>query len=73
VARIVFGAGLVIELLGFVILINRRWAFIGGVAIIALHLSISRLMNLNFEAHMIAVLIYCVNLPGLGKMVKGEV
>ena len=72
VARIVFGAGLVIELLGFVILINRRWAFIGGVAIIALHLSISRLMNLNFEAHMIAVLIYCVNLPGLRKMVKGE-
>jgi hypothetical protein len=70
VARIVFGAGLVIELLGLVILINRRWAFIGGVAIIALHLSISRLMNLNFEAHMIAVLIYCVNLPGLRKMVK---
>lgn len=72
VARIVFGAGLVIELLGFVILINRRWAFIGGVAIIALHLSISRLMNLNFEAHMFAVLIYCVNLPGLRKMVRGE-
>ena len=72
IARIVFGAGLVIELLGFVILINRRWAFIGGVAIIALHLSISRLMNLNFEAHMFAVLIYCVNLPGLRKMVRGE-
>jgi hypothetical protein len=72
VARIVFGAGLVIELLGFVILINRRWAFIGGVAIIALHLSISRLMNLNFEAHMIAVLIYCVNLPGLRKIARGE-
>lgn len=72
IARILFGAGLVIELLGFVILINRRWAFIGGVAIIVLHLSISRLMNLNFEAHMIAVLIYCVNLPGLRKMVRGE-
>jgi hypothetical protein len=53
-------------------LINRRWAFVGGVAIIALHLSISRLMNLNFEAHMFAVLIYCVNLPGLRKMVRGE-
>lgn len=73
VGRIVFGAGLVIELLGFVILINRRWAFIGGVAIIALHLSISRLMNLNFEAHMIAVLIYCVNLPGLIRMVRRSV
>lgn len=70
IARIVFGAGLVIELLGFVILINRRWAFVGGVAIIALHLSISRLMNLNFEAHMVAVLIYCVNLPGLIVMAR---
>jgi hypothetical protein len=29
-------------------------------------------MNLNFEAHMFAVLIYCVNLPGLRKMVRGE-
>lgn len=71
VARFVFGAGLVIELIGFVILINRRWAFIGGVAIIALHLSISRLMNLNFEAHMFAALIYCVNLPGVVKMWRG--
>lgn len=72
VARVVFGAGLVIELLGFVILINRRWAFLGGVAIIALHLSISRLMNLNFEAHMLAALIYCVNLPGFLKMLRGQ-
>lgn len=71
IARLVFGGGLLIELLGFVILINRRWAFIGGLAIIALHLSISRLMNLNFEAHMIAVLIYCVNIPGMLKMARG--
>ena len=72
VARLVFGAGLVIELLGFVILINRRWAFLGGLTIIALHLSISRLMNLNFEAHMLAALIYCVNLPGFLKMLRGQ-
>ncbi len=72
IARVVFGSGLLIELLGFVILINRRWSFIGGLAIIALHLSISRLMNLNFEAHMLAVLIYCVNLPGLRKMIRGS-
>ncbi len=71
-ARVVFGGGLLIELLGFVILISRRWSFAGGLAIIALHLSISRLMNLNFEAHMYAVLIYCVNLPGLRKMLRGE-
>lgn len=71
-ARLVFGAGLFIELAGFVILINRRWAAIGGLAIIALHLSISKLMNLNFEAHMLAAAIYLVNLPGLGKAWRGE-
>ncbi len=71
-ARLIFGAGLFIELAGFVILINRRWAVIGGLAIIALHLSISKIMSLNFEAHMVAVLIYAVNLPGLGKMWRGE-
>jgi hypothetical protein len=70
IARIVFGGGLLIELLGFVILISRRWSFIGGVAIIALHLSISRLMNLNFEAHMLAALIFCVNLPGLAILAR---
>ncbi len=69
-ARLLFGSGLLIELLGFVILISRRWSFLGGIVIIALHLSISRLMNLNFEAHMIAVLIYCVNLPGILKLTK---
>ena len=72
VARLVFGAGLFIELAGFVILINRRWALIGGLAIIALHLSISKIMSLNFEAHMLAVLIYAVNLPGLVKTWRGE-
>jgi hypothetical protein len=72
IARLVFGSGLLIELLGFVILISRRWSFIGGIAIIALHLSISRLMNLNFEAHMLAALIYCVNLPGLAKTWRGD-
>jgi len=69
-ARLLFGAGLFIELAAFVILINRRWAFIGGICIIALHLSISKLMNLNFEAHMLAVFIYLVNLPGLGAMLR---
>ena len=72
VARLLFGAGLFIELAGFVILISRRWALIGGVSIIALHLSISRLMNLNFEAHMLAALIYLVNLPGLMKAWRNE-
>ena len=67
VARVFFGTGLLIELAGFVILISRRWAFFGGLAIIALHLSISKVMDLHFEYHMAAVLIFLVNLPGLRK------
>lgn len=63
-ARLVFGSGLLVELLGFVILINRRWALAGGLAIIALHLSISQLMSLNFLTHIFAALIFLVNVPG---------
>jgi len=60
IARLFFGAGLLIELLGFVILINRAWAFWGGLAIIALHLSISKVMDLHFEYHMAAALVFLV-------------
>lgn len=63
-ARLFFGMGLLIELCGFVVLINRRWALLGGVAIIALHLSISQVMSLNFMSHIYAVLIFLVNAPG---------
>jgi hypothetical protein len=70
-ARLIFGAGLFIELAGFVLLISRRWALLGGLAIIALHLSISKIMSLNFEAHIIAVLIYAVNVVGLAKAWRG--
>lgn len=65
IARLVFGTGLLIELLGFVVLINRRWAFFGGLAIIALHLSISKVMDLHFEYHILAALVFIVNIPGL--------
>jgi hypothetical protein len=67
VARLVFGSGLLIELLGFVVLINRKWAFWGGLTIIGLHLSISKLMDLHFGFHMLAALVFIVNLPGLKK------
>ncbi len=63
-ARLFFGSGLLIELAGFVVLINRRWAAAGGLAIIALHLSISQVMSLNFVNHMAAALIFLVNVPG---------
>ncbi len=66
-ARLVFGGGLFIELFAFVVLINRKWAFVGGLAIIVLHLSISKVMDLHFEYHMAAALIFLVNLPGVMK------
>ena len=59
-ARIFFGTGLLIELLGFVILINRRWAFWGGLAIILLHVSISQVMQLDFLNHIFAAAIFLV-------------
>ncbi len=67
-ARILFGSGLFIELAAFVMLINRGWAFAVGLAIIALHMSISKLMNLNFDAHIFAVLIFLINIPGIPQM-----
>lgn len=63
-ARLFFGTGLLIELAGFVILINRRWAFWGGLAIILLHVSISQVMQLNFWNHIWAAAIFLV-LPNL--------
>ncbi|MDB6076003.1 MAG: hypothetical protein JWO89_3643 [Verrucomicrobiaceae bacterium] len=66
-ARLIFGSGLFVELFAFVVLINRRWAFVGGLVIIAMHLSISKIMDLHFEYHMAAALILLMNVPGLMK------
>lgn len=59
-ARLFFGTGLLIELLAFVILINKRWALFGGLAIVALHLSISQVMQLNFTYHIAAAVIFLI-------------
>ncbi len=64
IARLIFGSGLVIELCGFVMLINRRCALGAGLAIVALHLSISKVMDLNFDSHIGIALIFLV-LPNL--------
>ncbi len=64
-ARVFFGAGLFIELFTFVALIGRRSSFFTGIVIIILHLSISRLMQLDFYYHMAAALIFLVNIPGI--------
>ncbi len=62
--RVFFGTGLLIESLAFVVLINRRWAFIGGLAIVALHVGISKVMSLEFETHIAVAVIFLLNLPG---------
>lgn len=66
-ARLFFGAGLFVELFAFVALIGRRWCFFTGIVIIVLHMSISKLMQLDFYYHMAAALIFLVNVPGIGK------
>jgi hypothetical protein len=69
-ARVFFAGGLVVELGAFLILLGRRWAFFYGLAIIAMHLSISRLMQLDFWYHIIVALIFVVNVPGVLKTFK---
>jgi membrane protein implicated in regulation of membrane protease activity len=70
--RLFFAGGMFVELLGFVVLISRRWALIGGLAIGSFHLMVSVLMQLDFQYHIAAALIFCVNLPGLGKALRNE-
>jgi len=66
-ARAFFGSGLLIEVLAFAILINRRWAFWFGLSMVSLHWGISELMNLHFIQHILAILIFLIipNFPGL--------
>jgi hypothetical protein len=71
VARIFFGAGLLVELFAFLALMGRRWAFFYGLAIIVMHLSISQLMQLDFWYHIWAAVIFLVNLPGIGRTFLG--
>ncbi len=66
-ARIFFGGGLFIELFAFLALRSRRWSFFYGLAIVALHLSISQLMQLDFWYHIWAAVIFMVNVPGLAR------
>lgn len=66
-ARVVFGTGLLIELAAFLALFGRRWSFFVGLAVIALHVSISRLMQLDFGYHIAAAAIFLVNIPGIGR------
>jgi len=62
--RLIFGSGLLLETFAFLALINRRWSFGYGLALIGLHLSISLTMNLHFDLHIWLIAIFLVNLPG---------
>lgn len=71
-ARLLFAPGLVLELFAFVVLLNRRWAFWFGVALVALHVSIGFIMRLYFPEFEVIVTIFCVNVPFLIAAVLGR-
>lgn len=71
-ARGLFGSGLLLELLCFVALAGRRSAFVIGVLLIVLHLTVGRLMELHFVYNMAAIAIFFVNVPGIPKMLRGR-
>lgn len=64
-ARLFFGTGLLLELLGPVLVMSRRRAFWIGMALIAMHIGISLLMDIEFRNHIFLLAIFAVNIPGL--------
>ena len=63
-ARVIFGSGLLLELLGVLLVMSRRHARVIGVALIGMHMGISVLMDIEFWNHLLLVLIFAVNVPG---------
>lgn len=61
--RLVFGSGLVLEALAVLALINRWWALGMGVALIAMHETISEVMHLGFVFNKGLLLVFFVNAP----------
>ena len=64
-ARLLFAPGLILELFAFVMLLNRRWAFWFGAALVLMHVSIGFIMRLYFPEFEVLVTIFCVNVPFL--------
>jgi hypothetical protein len=62
-ARLAFGAALLLELAGFLALTGRRTRAVYGLSLIGMHLSISLVMNLYFKTNIIAIVIFLVNPP----------
>jgi hypothetical protein len=65
IARAMFSSGVLLELFCFFALGHRLLAFIIGLSLIAMHRSISHLMNLEFLNNELLALIFFVNIPFL--------
>ncbi|MGI9240888.1 MAG: hypothetical protein ACR2RV_08805 [Verrucomicrobiales bacterium] len=70
--RLIIGSGLLLELFAFIALIGRGSRLLYGGLLIAFHLIIGRVMNLNFEYNIFLVLIFFVNLPWLVVVIWGK-
>ncbi|MGK0185999.1 MAG: hypothetical protein ACI9R3_001782 [Verrucomicrobiales bacterium] len=69
IARLFFGAGLVLELSAFLALRGRRWALGVGLSLIFLHTMIDQIMSLTFWTHIFCLAIFYVNIPGIKQTV----
>lgn len=63
-AQLIFGIGFFLEVFAFLGLRDRRCSALLGLALIAMHQSITWLMGLPFVNHQWLCLIFLVNLPG---------
>ena len=62
-SRAIFGSALPLELLFFWALRNRRMSALYAIGLIAFHLSVSRLMSLDFHYNVQLLIIFFVNVP----------
>ena len=63
VCGIFLAAGLFLELFAVFALIGRKWNFLYGATIIVFHLTVSQMMNLNFEQNILVIAIFFLNFP----------
>jgi len=69
-SKCLFGSGLILELGAFVLLLSRRWAAIWGGALLAMHLAISWLMDIEFWGHIGLLAVLCVMPAMIAMMTK---
>ena len=69
-SKCLFGSGLILELGAFVLLLSRRWAAVWGGALLAMHLGISWLMDIEFWGHIGLLAVLCLMPALIALMVK---